>query len=409
MTKYHKREITKAIIQVIKEMPVVVITGMRQSGKSTLLQKDPILKHRKYISLDDFEILEAAQKAPEQLLNTDELITIDEIQKAPQLFPIIKKIVDKKRIPGQFILSGSANLTLLKGVSETLAGRAVYMTLQPMNRREIMQKVDKNPFLFDFLENKKISTKNQVKVIDNKEIIIGGMPSIALNEIKNQIIWFKGYEQTYLERDVREITKISDIIGFRNLLHLTALRTSQILNQTELGRDVKMNTTTINRYFSLFEMSFLVSRLNAFYFSKNTRLIKSPKIFISDSGLASYLTGVDIKDNYNKIPFFGALFENFIFQNILSLITSRWEVNIRLFYWNIQGRYEVDFILEYKQQLIAIEIKQGTQWRNKDLKGLKQFIEKHPNCDLGILAYNGEEIVNLGDNIWVIPLGLLLS
>ena len=407
MTAYHKREVTPLLFQALNDMPVVVLTGMRQSGKSTLLQREPALRKRRYISLDDFEMLEAAEKDPEALMAGEEPLTIDEIQKAPQMLQVIKRAVDKKRSPGRFILSGSANLSLLHGVSESLAGRAFYLTLSPMNRREINGLTDNEPFLFQFIKTGRLPKTQPVKPVRNDEILRGGMPSVCLREIKNPLIWFQGYEQTYLERDVRAVSQVADIISFRNLLHLTALRTGQMLNQSELGRDAKLNSTTIGRYLSLFELSFLMKRLPPYFSNKSKRLIKSPKLYLSDSGLAAYLAGLyELKTAGNLLG--GACFETYVCENLISLFSSKWP-QVRVCFWNVQGRHEVDFILEIGQKLLAVEIKQGSRWNDKDLSGLRAFLEITPHCQAAVLAYNGTEAISLGKRLWAIPLAMLLS
>lgn len=405
MTEYVERDITKTIADAIKEMPVVVLTGMRQTGKSTILQKDRAFRHRKYITLDDFEYLEAAKENPENIINTDEYITIDEVQKCPELLTVIKRRVDKKRIPGQFLLSGSANFALLKHISETLAGRAVYFVLHPFTLREISQKISKKPFIAEFLESGRISEDRIIRPVKNEDIIRGGMPPICLGDVKNPSLWFKGYEQTYLERDVRQFSQIGNLLTFRNLMHFVALRSGQLLSPSELGRDAKLNAATTSRYLSILEASFIIQRLPPYLKSKTSRLIKSPKVYISDSGLASYLAGIE---NLSADPMRGAMFETFIAQNLAGILDSTIP-EARLYFWNVAGRHEVDFVIEAKNRCIAIEVKSGTRWEKKDLAGLKAFLSTTKESIAGILAYNGTEVIKLDKKLWVIPLGLILS
>lgn len=225
MTKYINREIESFLDKALKSMTVVVLTGMRQVGKSTLLQKAKSLKNRKYITLDDFPVLEAARSNPEALIAGEKALTIDEAQRCPELLLAIKKEVDKDRTPGRFILSGSANFNLLKGVSETLAGRAVYLTLHPFTQREIQGEIGDTPFIIQFVSElipKKAKLKNAV---DLKDVLLGGLPPVCLHPKTDSEFWYKGYEQTYLERDIRELSQVADLLVFRNLLKLAALRT----------------------------------------------------------------------------------------------------------------------------------------------------------------------------------------
>src|SRR3990172_2228515 len=213
---YRRREITRILLQGLRNLPVVVLTGMRQVGKSTLLQNEPTLRKRKLISLDDFAQLQAAKRNPEGLLKGEIPITVDEAQRAPELLAVIKQMVDRERIPGQFLLSGSASFSLLKGTSESLAGRALYLTLHPFSRREITGKLDATPFLIRFLQTLELSAQ-KAKAIASKDVLLGGMPTVCLGHAQDPSFWFKGFEQTYLERDVRELSQVADLLPFRTL------------------------------------------------------------------------------------------------------------------------------------------------------------------------------------------------
>ncbi|MEJ5226835.1 ATP-binding protein [Thermodesulfovibrio sp.] len=401
---YIPRDLGNIVQKALREMPVVVITGMRQTGKSTFLLNEPFLKKRPYFSFDEFVYLESAKKQPEFFLTQGELITIDEAQKCPEIFPVIKKIVDKDRTPGRFLLSGSANFLLLKHITESLAGRAVYFNMSPMSRRELNLKTEEEPFLIKFFKTQEIDKVSVSETLKDEDVIIGGLPPVAL-VLSDRKIWFKGYEQTYLERDLRQLSQIVNLIPFRHLLGLLALRTGTILSLSELARDAKLSVATASRYLSLLEASFIVRRIQPYLKSRSSRLIKSPKTYISDSGLACYLAGVD---SLEREPLRGAFFENYVAQNLLSIIESRWQ-EARLYYWHIQGRYEVDFVIEAQNKCIAIEVKAGEKWEERELAGLKSFLNNTENCIAGIVGYNGNNIVKLGKKLSAIPLSVLLS
>ena len=405
MTKYKPREITKSLLEALENMPVVVLSGMRQCGKSTLLQNEPKFKTAKYLSFDDFGILETAKRNPESLIEGEKLIIIDEVQKYPEILNIIKQAVDRDRKPGRFILSGSANLLLLRNIAESLAGRAVYLTLHPFTRREILGFTRKIPALKHFFD-KGCFPKRKISPISWQEVMIGGMPSVCLGEVKKPNIWFKGYEQTYLERDVRALSKVGDLVSFRNLVQLLALRTGQILKQSELARDAKLNSMTTSRYISLMEASFLICRIPPYLRNLSSRLIKSPKMYLSDSGLSAYLAGVRSLEANASLR--GAFWENFIAQNLTAILTASYS-DVKINYWNVQGRYEVDFIIEVEGEVIAVEIKSASRWQERDLAGLKAFLNSSKQCKMGILAYNGTEIFNIGDKLLAVPISLLLS
>ncbi|MDO8580870.1 MAG: ATP-binding protein [Candidatus Omnitrophota bacterium] len=405
MTSYQPREITKILIESLENIPVVVLSGMRQTGKSTLLLNQPQLKKRRYVSFDDFNTLELARSNPEELLSGKEPITIDEAQKYPEILNVIKKEVDQNRKPGRFLLSGSANFLLLKKVAESLAGRAVYMTLHPFTRREMLGRTKEKPALAHFMDTGAFP-KREINPVSLKEILKGGMPSVCLGQVKKPEVWFRGYEQTYLERDIRSLAQVADLVSFRNLLHLVALRNTKILNISELARDAKLNVVTTSRYLSLMEASFILNRVQPHFKNKTTRLIKSPKVYLSDTGLSAYLE--EIKDsNVNEMAR-GALLESYGEQNLEGILSAYYP-GAKITYWNIQGRYEVDFIIEVGGQTLAIEVKSGSRWKESDLAGIKAYLAGNKECLGGLLAYNGRDVLKLGKNIWAVPVNLLLS
>ncbi|MBN1594515.1 ATP-binding protein [candidate division FCPU426 bacterium] len=408
MTEYLQREIEPFLDKALKSMPVVVLTGMRQVGKSTLLQKAQSLRNRKYITLDDFPVLEAARSNPEALIAGEKALTIDEAQRCPELLLAIKKEVDRDRKPGRFILSGSVNFNLLKGISETLAGRALYLTLHPFTQREIKGAIKEPPFMIQFASDLKLKQIKQRSTVDLKDILLGGLPPVCLHPKTDSGFWYKGYEQTYLERDIRKLSQVADLLVFRNLLKLAALRTGQILKVSEIGRDAKLNNVTASRYLDLLETSFVVRKLAPFLSNKATRLIKSPKLLFSDSGLAAFMTGMDHLDYKKPDPLLGPLLETYIAQNLSSILDSH-STSANLYYWHVQGRHEVDFVVELGREIIAIEVKAASRWETKDLSGLKAFLKYTPQSKAGFLAYNGKEVVKLEDKIWAVPIPVLLS
>jgi len=408
MTGYFQRDLAPAVGKALRNMPVVVITGLRQSGKTTFLQHEFPTDKRRFITFDDFAQLSAAKADPDHFVTTDEDLTIDEAHKCPEIFTAIKRVVDKKRRPGQFLLSGSANFILLKKITESLAGRSVYFEMRPFTRREINERVAENSFLESFFEEQTIPGRGKYKPIKPGEILNGGMPSICLGSIEDRTFWFKGYEQTYLERDIREISQIENIIAYRNFLHLACLRTAQILNLSQLGRDAKLSSITTSKYLSILETSFILSKLNPYLRNKASRLIKSPKIYISDSGLACYMAGIHALQVDEREPLLGAMFETYIAQNLISIVGGRWK-EAELYFWSVQGRHEVDFIIEAGRNCLAIEVKSSARWEKKDLSGLEAFVNSTPPCVAGILGHNGTEAVRLSEKIWALPLDLILS
>ncbi len=408
MTAYRPRSLGRAVREALADVPVVVVTGLRQSGKSTFLQRERGLARRRYLTLDDPAQLAAARADPQAFIQSAGPLTVDEAQKCPELLVAIKREVDRARVPGRFLLSGSANFALLQGVSESLAGRALYLSLNPFTRRELDGRLAPAAYIRRAFENGEAPVRAAPGGVKARAVIEGGLPPVCLGQTRRPALWFRGYEQTYLERDVRELARIGDLVPFRNLLQLAALRTAQVLGVAELGRDAKLNATTTARYLSLLEASFVVRRVPPFLANRASRLIKSPKLYLSDSGLASHLAGVDEARLAAGDPMWGALLETYVAQNLAAILDSDWP-EARLAYWHVQGRYEVDFVIESARDCMAIELKASSRWDPRDLAGLRAFLDATPKCRLAILAYAGAEVVRLGERLWAVPLTGLLE
>lgn len=406
MKNYLPREIAPRLERTLKALPVVVLSGLRQSGKSTLLQNESaIVRGRTYRTLDDFGTLAAAQANPESLLTGAPII--DEVQRCPELLLAIKRSVDEGRRPGRYVLSGSANLALLGHVSETLAGRAAYFTLHPMTRREIQGQTKKPPFITAFLKSPD-APSGRATPIAEQEVLMGGLPPVCLGSADGASEWLRGYVQTYVERDVRQFSRITDLVSFRTLAQMAALRTGQVLAISSLANDAKLNAATARRYLNLLETSFLIRRLPPFLKNRGSRLVKSPKLYFTDSGLAAHLAGISGLEPGRDDMCRGTLFETYVAQNLTALLEAHLP-DAQMSFWQEQGRREVDFVIEEDRRVCAIEVKATTRWTGKDFSGLRAFIDRTPDCDKAVLAYNGEETVKLGDKLWAVPIGKLIG
>jgi len=406
MTRYLPREIAPRLERALGQLPVIVVSGLRQSGKSTLLQNEPALaRGHAYRTLDDFATLAAARSNPESLLEGPTIL--DEVQRCPELLLALKARVDADGRPGQFILSGSANLALLGHVSETLAGRAGYFTLHPMSRRELLEATGRAPFLVGFLEHPALPVGRAGPVSD-REVLTGGLPPACLGRPANVGEWFRAYVQTYVERDVRQLSQITDLVAFRTMAQLAALRTAHVLVVSNLARDAKLNAVTAGRYLDLLEASFLVRRLPPYLKNRSSRLVKSPKIHFTDSGLAAHLAGISSLEPGRDDLFRGALYETYVAQNLAAALEAHMP-DAQLAFWHEQGRHEVDFVIEAGRRVFAIEVKAATRWSEDHLSGLRAFLARTPNCAAAVLAYNGRVAAKLDDRLWVIPMGHLLQ
>lgn len=294
---------------------------------------------------------------------------------------------------------------ILKNIADSLAGRAVYFTLHPFTRREMLASTRAVPAIVKMLNGDDLP-RGDAKSIAWAEILRGGMPSVCLREIKDHRIWFKGYEQTYLERDVRSLSEVGDLVLFRNLLRLTALRNGQVLNLSDLARDVKENHVKVSRYLGLMEISFVLYRLAPYLNTLASRLIKASKMYFADTGLAAYLAGEKTIEEHPLLK--GSFWENYVFQNVQAILDSHCS-EARYYYWNIQGRHEVDLIVENGKQILALEIKFGSRIADSDLAGIKAFQMSQKGKVTGCIVYNGTELFKAAENIWVVPADIFLA
>lgn len=396
------------LARALRQFPVVVVSGLRQTGKSTLLQQDAAVSHeRTYYTLDELDTLERAQSAPRQFLEAAPAMAIDEAQRLPELFLPLKRAVDGDRRPGRFVLTGSANLLLLKRVADSLAGRAVYATLHPLNRREVLGRVAEPPFLAKFLADGRWP-RAEIPPLSEAEILRGGFPQMALNPDQESDLWFEGFEKTYLERDVRDLRQVSDWVGFRRLLRLAALRVGGVLNVSGLARDAQLPEATVRRHLDLLETLMVLRRLPPFRGNRSLRLIKAPKLYLADTGLAAFLAGVSDIGASSSEPLRGALVENYVLQNLTAALEPRL-AGVRFCYWHEQGRHEVDFVVEHGRKTLAIEVKAAGRLQRDDWRSLEVFLARTRNCIGGVLTYFGQEVQPIGDRLWAVPLHHLLA
>ncbi len=383
-------------------MPVVIVTGARQTGKSTLVRELVTSADRVYLTLDDLDVLEQATRAPEDLIGRGTKVTLDEIQRAPALMLAVKRAVDARRQKGRFILTGSANLLLMRNVSETLAGRATYLTLWPMTRREQLG-LGRAGLWDELLDAKDDAWRDVLLAHDSapedwKKLALRGgypTPALELSTRAERAIWFSGYTQTYLERDLQDIASIAALPDFRRLMRAACLRLGQLVNQTELGRDVAMPQPTVHRYMNLLEASYQLVRVPAYAVNRTRRLIKTPKIYWCDTGLAIHLAGHDEPA--------GAHLENLILTDLLAWKESRTDAT-EIFYWRTASGDEVDLVIETGGKLVPIEVKATARPKQADAKHLRTFRDEYGRrCRTALLLHTGTDVQWLAPGILAAP------
>jgi predicted AAA+ superfamily ATPase len=361
------RTISQYLTHVASKFPVVVLTGPRQSGKTTLVEK--LFSYKAYVSLEDPDVRDFALTDPRGFLNQyKEGAIIDEAQNVPSLFSYIQTRVDQSKKDGEFVLTGSQNFSLVEGISQSLAGRAAVAHLLPLSIEELISDNEtvENPFTF-------IQKGFYPRVYDKN------IPATD---------WFKSYINTYLERDVRKITNISDLSKFQLFLKLCAGRIGQLLNMSSLASDCGVTHSTINSWISILEASFVVFLLRPHHQNFNKRLVKQPKLYFYDTGLASHLLGLHKSEDLVSHYMRGALFENFV---VADLIKQRYnqgrESNLN--FWRDNHGHEVDVVISAGENLIPLEIKSSQTISSEQFKSLSYWYELTGKKNDGYLVYAG--------------------
>ncbi len=398
-TKYIKRRLAKTIREVIDKFSVIVISGARQVGKSTMQKNE--FSDFAYYTMDDFDTVDMIKTDPMFVFNNHDRIIIDEAQKLPEIFNVIKIVADSNK-GKKIIISGSSNILLMKNITESLAGRALYFELLPMTYGEFNGIIIPENFLN--LWEKNIKTDVSKQNIPIAQLMLKGfMPSnIMANDPNDVILWMDGYIKTYLERDLRQLSQIDSIIDFRRLVQILALRTGNILKQADVSRDTGISASTTYRYIRLLEISNIIERVPGFYNNRGKRIVKSPKIYFVDPALSIFLSGYFDEASLLKAKELGGYFETMIFLHLKSLCSSL-KPPAKIYYWRTVSGKEVDFIIEYGRKLLAIEVKMTKKPVTKDIKNLLSFMDEYPETVLGILLYTGQEIKWLHSKVVAIP------
>lgn len=401
---YKPRWLARLFHQAIESHPVVVLTGARQVGKSTFLLNDSPTKKWDYFSLDDFDAWEKVERDPLALLENRTQVVLDEVQKTPKLLVAVKNIVDQKRRQVRFVLSGSANLLLMKQVSESLAGRAVFLTLRPMTCGEVAEQKESVllPQLFQGVFPKQtVSLKRKTPL--EQFFLQGLMPPLILpSKPYSHLSWWEGYVKSYLERDLRQLSQVDSLTDFRRFMEVFSLRTGQMLNQTEVARDCQIPQPTIYRYMRLLEVTYIIDRIPPYAKSRTKRVVKTPKVYWLDTALASYLGGVHDMKGLESAREKGAYFENFVFHH-LKCLAELMVPQPKIYYWRTTVGKEIDFVLEWGRSLIALEVKLTSKLRDADTEGLRAFLQEFPGAICGIVVYTGSEIAWLDKKILALP------
>lgn len=408
-----KRAHEKRLQELLTRFPVVAVIGPRQVGKSTLVQNTAIGAGRSYFTLDDFDTLGLAQKDPIALLSAGDAVTVDEVQRCPDLLRSIKAFVDRDRRPGRFLITGSADLNLVANLARELAGRVGVLSLPPLMWRELEGQLT-TPVWLTWLNADGIAEVEATcqtslpKVSDVEALLLGGYPlSVTANGPAARRDWFAAYRFTYLERDVRQISNIGNLADFSRFFQTIASRSSQLLNLASLGRDVGLNATTAARYLSLLEASFQVRRVEPWFMNIGKRLVKSPKVYWSDTGMLAQLLGLHGWKDIMAHGLNGALIETFAMMEIAKQVDV-FEPDMRLHFVRSHDGLEVDGLLVNGVRQLPFEIKASGTIRVEDGIGLEKYMELAGNKSVGIVFYRGTECRRLGRRVMAVPMTALV-
>ena len=321
---YIHRTLERTFNQFLGQFSSVGLTGPRQSGKSTMLKK-LLAGDYEYVTFDDYDNVRTFHEDPKKFMRVHgDRVIFDEIQRVPELFNYVKIAIDEDRQRrGKFVLTGSSQFALMRNVTESLAGRIGLVRLLPFDYREIPQK------------------------LREESIYRGGYPELVLESYDNFRNWFSSYVETYLYRDVRDLSNVGELRDFRRCLQLLATRTAQLLNMSDIARDLGIAVNTVKRWISILEASYIIFLLPPFYKNYGKRITKSPKIYFYDTGLVSFLTGIKDADVFEHGPMYGPLFENYVVSEIMKReIHSK--ADSELFYYRTSNGVEIDLIIDHK-------------------------------------------------------------
>ena len=402
------RYIQDRLLEALTDSPAVLIHGPRQSGKTTLARMVGEPRAYAYFTFDDATVRSAAEQDPQGFVaDLPERAILDEVQHVPTVFAALKLSIDRERTPGRFILTGSTNVLLLPQLADSLAGRMATVRLHPLAQCELRR--EPSTFLDRlFTTGFAASADKRQGALLAELLADGGYPAaLARTSQPRRAAWYRDYVDAIVQRDVRDLARISALDALPRLLELAAGQTARLLNVSDLAGPFQVSRPTIRTYVTLLERLFLVTELPAWHSNRLRRLVRTPKLHMGDAGLAAAVLGVDAEHLYADRPLFGQLLETFVFQELVRQTSWRREP-VRLSHYRDRDGVEVDIVLESGRRTAGLEVKAAGTVTLKDLRGLRSLRKAAGDAWAGgALVYDGEACVPFGDRLWAVPVGSL--
>ncbi len=404
---YLNRTLSSSLEKLNKTFSVVLLTGPKQIGKTTLL-KHASKGKREYISFDNLTLRNQAKEDPELFLQKYQTpLLIDEIQYAPELLPYIKIIVDREKKPGMFWLTGSQKFNLMKGISESLAGRVGILQMLGLSLKEMSTRAKKS---LPFLPNKNLFNHKKVDSLTlNKiyEIIWrGSFPLLYENKKTDWEVFYSSYVNTYIERDIRDLTQVANERSFFKFLRIAAARTAQLINYTDMARDADISVNTAKNWLSLLETSGIIYILEPYYMNRTTRIVKTPKIYFLDTGLCAYLTNWKSPATLEAGAMSGPIFETFV---ISEIIKSYWHNGKQapIYFYRDSNKNEIDLLIEQDGKIHPIEIKKTSNPNKNDIKTFALLEKTSSSMGDGAIICLCQDWIPITKNVNAVNTGII--